>query len=314
VSPLGKKLRAKVRGERQRHAAIVAEVTRILDCGRSSKFEYEASCRAGLRSAFCLDGRSWKFADAYAATIVKEALRRIGAMRPTWAQAQAPDERIERYFCQRCGSEMPPERSARGARYCSKLCSWLAWSARTHRDRVEQHLAEQIASGGSSTRYAPGQIDKVCAHCARIFQTRDTIRKYCSRECASAAPPKYGLTPCAYCGKKFLPKNSGGARLTKYCSRQCFNAARAIQQPCAHCGAPFQPVVKARGERTRFCSVSCANAAKRKPKPNGFAFDVVPQPSKTCETCGGSFIGGEKRRFCSRECKDRVDAPRDSKR
>lgn len=74
MAPLKKKLKAKVRGEGRRHAAIVAEVVRILDSGRSSKFEFEAACRNGLRSAFCLDGRTWKFADTYAGAIVKEAL------------------------------------------------------------------------------------------------------------------------------------------------------------------------------------------------------------------------------------------------
>ena len=67
---------------------LVESCAAILGRWRSSAFEFEASCRHGLRSGFCLAGESWARADVMAAEIVRESLHRIGARRPTWEEGQ----------------------------------------------------------------------------------------------------------------------------------------------------------------------------------------------------------------------------------
>lgn len=246
MSSFAKKRKAKVRGEGRRHAAIIADVVHILDCGRLSKFEFEAACRNGLRSGFCLEGRTWTFADAYAAAIVAEALHRIGATRPSWQEGQPEGNAVERHHCARCARPIPEDRE--GRRFCSKLCATVAWTLRTHRDRVDQHLARQIAAGGPAMRFVAAAIAKPCMHCGRPFLSRDTIRKFCSRECADTANRKHGEAACAHCGKPFRQRTVGhSGRVTRFCSRGCFDATRA-EPPAVR---PLWGAVSARSEGGR---------------------------------------------------------------
>lgn len=112
----------RINKDRRRH--LVETVATILKSGESSPFAFEASCRHGLRSRLCLAGWGWQDADALAADIVAEALRRIGARRPTWEEGQ-PDyvqngggALIERTRCVRCHTPLPEGHF----KFCSRLC------------------------------------------------------------------------------------------------------------------------------------------------------------------------------------------------
>jgi hypothetical protein len=64
-------------------------------------------------------------------------------------------------------------------------------------------------------------MTKTCGHCARSFQAKKTLAKFCSRGCSSASRGKAWL--CERCGK---PARKRGLR---FCSRQC--AADARKRP-----------------------------------------------------------------------------------
>ncbi|TXH45378.1 MAG: hypothetical protein E6Q97_31735 [Desulfurellales bacterium] len=126
----------------KRRRALVDSTATILATGFHSKFEFEASCRHGLRRGFILDGWGWSQADDTAANIVAAALRSIGAQRPTWLQAQTAEfqdgAQVPRERCLGCGRQLLGEVAER---FCSRGCKgawrrkinakWMAKEAET---------------------------------------------------------------------------------------------------------------------------------------------------------------------------------------
>src|SRR3546814_20693570 len=51
-------------------------------------FSLEGELRHRLRSSLCRQGADWILADLLAAAIVEDALRNVGAQRPTWQHGQ----------------------------------------------------------------------------------------------------------------------------------------------------------------------------------------------------------------------------------
>lgn len=123
------KARFVARLAKHQRETMTAAVVRILAQGEPTKFAFEGACRHGLRSQLCLEGTAWAAADKFAAAIVGEALRRIGAVRPPWADGQ-PDAATfhgtERFYCKNCGRPIPNDRGSYGSgmpvRFCSDLC------------------------------------------------------------------------------------------------------------------------------------------------------------------------------------------------
>lgn len=117
----------KINRDRRRH--LVDTVARIMrearDAGHvPTLLNLEAPMRHGLRSRLCLQGWRWADADAVAADIVAEAMKRNGAKRPTWLEGQpewaqqGAGALIERTRCIRCHSPLPEGHT----KFCSKLC------------------------------------------------------------------------------------------------------------------------------------------------------------------------------------------------
>lgn len=111
--------------QRRRH--LVAAASRLLRVGDPpSLFRWEGSLIAAIRSMLVLRGGwRWRDADTAARDVVLEALRTVGAKRPTWAEASTPHyaqgdafSLIERTRCRRCGGRLPPENRV----YCSQRC------------------------------------------------------------------------------------------------------------------------------------------------------------------------------------------------
>jgi hypothetical protein len=119
AAPLPKVVR--ITRDRRRH--IVRTVAAILATAEPTPFALEASCRHAIRSRLCLRGWTWAKSDDMAADIVRDALKRVGAQRPTWLQGQpewanegfAP---ILRTRCIRCSARLPEGHW----KFCSQLC------------------------------------------------------------------------------------------------------------------------------------------------------------------------------------------------
>lgn len=84
----------------------------------------EAPLRHGIRATLCLGGRRWRAADAAAQAAVAGALRRVGAVRPTWNEGQpewavSSGDLIERTRCVECHKPLVGEQR----KFCSRGCA-----------------------------------------------------------------------------------------------------------------------------------------------------------------------------------------------
>ncbi|MCO6385910.1 hypothetical protein [Aliihoeflea sp. 40Bstr573] len=113
----------KINRDKRRH--LVDLVATVLKSGEASPFAFEATCRHAIRTRLCLNSWRWQEADLLAADIVEEALRRIGARRPTWAEGQPEYVQngggalIERTRCVRCHGPLEGDHR----KFCSSICA-----------------------------------------------------------------------------------------------------------------------------------------------------------------------------------------------
>ena len=171
--------KAKARAKRDTFAPVISAVATILDAGEPTRFRYEAPCRHGLRAAMCLDGIGWQAADDTASKIVREALHRIGAVRPPWHMGQPEYVELpgfastERYQCVRCAKAVPEDRRL----YCSDLCAQATILERTYREAAQ--MSDYFAS----------QRTFSCSWCGQIstWKPMANPRTFCSRSCAAKA-------------------------------------------------------------------------------------------------------------------------------
>lgn len=119
--PVGRQLG---QGMRKR---LVLVVSGLLRQGEPpTLFAREGLMIAAVRSAIVLRGEwTWRDADRASRDVVLEALRAVGAKRPTWAEASTPDYAqndgftlVERTRCRNCGMRIPPENWV----FCSPNC------------------------------------------------------------------------------------------------------------------------------------------------------------------------------------------------
>jgi hypothetical protein len=284
---------------------LVPAVMKILGEGQPTRFAFEGSCRAGLRAGFCLDGLPWAKSDARAAAIVGEALRRLGAPRPSWQQGQpewtqegfAP---IERFYCKSCARPIPEERRGRGAKFCSAFCCRVEHQRQRQRFGVRMTRAEYSAMLAARRADARQHRGRPCAHCGQLFTLTESPKPnghtnlYCSADCREKA---LAPRPCIVCGEMFTPTVWANA-LT--CSRRCKGQYRWAKQrktqpmrPCATCGKVFQPARPA----GKFCSRACAYVRKRD----------AAYPARACAACGKEFAPrSPKALYCSGACNNRA--------
>ncbi|MDB5541230.1 MAG: Bacteriophage Lambda NinG protein [Devosia sp.] len=221
--------------------AVIDKAASILRRGVTSKFEFEAECRHGIRCGLIGHGHGWQAADAEAASLVAAALNSIGAVRPPWAVGQ-PEATIPRENCQRCGKAIDDEDLTAGRRYCSEACAQAAKAFREEHFLHIQELQRHAAWFISATAAAP---EKLCAVCNEPFRALRDSQTTCSRKCGSA----WRIDParqkhCAVCQRPFRDKQSG--REQRFCSPECgLKGMRAElpQRQCAldECGMQFAP-------------------------------------------------------------------------
>lgn len=253
---------------------IIPRVIAILESGSSSKFQFEAACRHGLRSAFCLSGVAWLKAEARASAIVTEALRRIGAKRPTWAQGQpehtsdgfAP---IERTRCAHCGGKIPEDRGSRSGPtiYCSDLCGQSAGALRSRLSGEKVSRAEWLAKA-AARRERTLSVEIDCARCGMPFRPGYSVnrQRFCSPACAQAGmdrPRRLLERACVGCGATFKPNHG----TTKYCSPDCYRGRgespnRGVERTCTACQSVFRVPSPKLEQAT--CSRKCAWIIRRR--------------------------------------------------
>lgn len=274
---------------------IVPRIMGILESGQTSKFQFEGACRHGLRSGFCLEGMAWAKADARALAIVTEALRRIGAERPTWSEAQPShveegSAAIGRLHCERCSRRIIGEPVARF--FCSSLCSSAHRKAKHRKSGEAMSRAEYLASVAARRK----ALRRPCEHCGKRFEPRHAAvadQRFCSAPCAHAAIRlRPDQTACEHCGNLFVP-DSGGR---KFCSHRCYTAAKAVRKyeprPCIVCAEPFAPGYP----NAVYCSTRCQAQADRAKK-------AATLPPRACENCGADFRSDRPQaRFCGTSC------------
>ncbi len=235
---------------------IVRTLAALFNEGYRTRFQHEGPARALLRSGRCLEGDPWPDADEFARRVVLCALARVGAIRPSWKEAQPPDpdgrsHTFSRRNCAGCGAELEDENRTT---WCSREC---AVNAR-QRERNRQHAVDRAAARAA---LKPGTT-RCCEQCRVMFfevEADSPLQKYCSRECSIAAIKQRALDPipCRNCGQEFRPDRGG----RKFCSMECrdeFNRPDIVRGACACCEKPFTFRNAREMSTRRFCSRACA--------------------------------------------------------
>ena len=136
---------------KDRRRQLVDAMMAVLREGESSMFEFEASCRHGLRASLCLKGWGWTEADELSAAIVNSALHLIGAVRPTWGEGQpewtqnGSGALIARTRCIRCRRRLEETQ----AKFCSALCGNAHHMALSSIREARGALAYDLAVAGA---------------------------------------------------------------------------------------------------------------------------------------------------------------------
>jgi hypothetical protein len=211
---------AALNGDRRAH--VIEEIKAVLRDFKSTPFEHEADCWHGLRRSLCLAGHGWHVSDATAADIVGEALRAIGARRPSWEQGQR--EHVD-YLdtCSQCGRPMPEEMVSGGRRYryCSSECARVALERKDFQRRDARNKIYEAASRLiKKSRTKP----RNCAYCGGVFHPvrEASSQQFCSHKCRGlAARGRVETTTitktCIVCGQSFLTSEARA----QVCGRAC---------------------------------------------------------------------------------------------
>lgn len=272
--------------ERERRA-LIGETAEILATAELSKFEHEASCRHGIRTTLVMQGNAWTLSDEEAASIVTQALDRIGAVRPHFLEGQPEFTLSPGHQCQRCGAPLGDEAGHR--RYCSRGCYE---SAKRYRNDFWQRT-ENIARAAAA--YATAKANaavRQCIVCGAPFKSTVADQMTCSRDCASRSRRTVHERACEHCGEPFRPHSL--TKAGRFCSPVCAAAAQRkhLERGCAECGTPFLP--KSAG--MKFCCHECSVLARAK----------VERPPKVCHFCGHDFTPKTSHaKFCTPLCKER---------
>ncbi|MFI0846440.1 hypothetical protein [Mesorhizobium sp. IMUNJ 23232] len=293
MSRAGTKYRGPINPDRRLH--IIAITAQVLATGQPSFFRYEGAARHGLRARFCLEGLGWRASDEVAADIVHVALNRIGAQRPTDAEASPlwTDEGwqpVSYTRCKQCSKPLEGNITEQGwhLRFCSNGCR-VAYR-NEHAERTQQEYWDAM---------------KAVGELRAISRT----------------------TNCAYpeCGKEFIPKKAADPRkpdALRYCSPSCSKkhyfirveagelppvknpGGKGLKRPVVEkcciapgCGSRFDTRDPARV----YCSKPCANRAiaegkrvhpKREPP--------APLVPRACAFCSDEFMPRTTRQiYCS---------------
>lgn len=288
---------------RERRQHMVDTTAALLRTGQPTHFAFEGPCRYGMRASLCLQGWSWSDADTAAADVVAAALAQIGAVRPTYQQAQ-PEwteegfSPIERTRCRNCAGKLSGREDRKSALYCSDVCMASYHVIMSRRFGYAQSRAEYLAAHAAN-RARKADAERDCDRCGKMFrQGKNKARTYCD-DCASVvraeANRKHDDRACLQCGTTFTPKRADA----KFCSRACmskaFSADRRAPRSCAHCGTTFAPK---KGSDQKYCSHACYAAGKAN----------KTHAARDCIVCAKSFTPAwPHAKYCSKLCQARFE-------
>lgn len=249
------KPRQVIKGDRRTH--VVDQVVALLKAFTSSPFQHEGALRAGIRSALCMAGHRWALADLEAEAIVAEGLRRIGAVRPSWAEGQwthtdSPD------FCSWCRKPMDDVERTRGQRFCSPHCARCALERRDY----ETHAGKEAISRSAYRLISKMKRPPItCVHCGKQFHSDATRARFCSNTCAMTHRWVDNTLPdktCEHCGTLFHPLRLKQRACSLSCGRFILHADKRAAlasetRTCLTCEETFTPTAK----ESTCCSDRC---------------------------------------------------------
>lgn len=216
-----------IAGDKRKH--VVSQIAEQMKTWRKSPFEHEGPMRAGLRAGLCLSGTGWTLSDLAAADIVEEALRSIGAHRPTFEQGQ-PEYVHELTYCAHCSRPLGDEHlsGARRLRFCSVECAKAARAKddfrwRDQNDRMKRSAVEMIRREKMPTRQ--------CEECGKGFRLPVTGReqRFCSQSCGTKHRMRQSAAGihhnCKFCGSEFVSRSFAA----RFCSPACTMMSRRME-------------------------------------------------------------------------------------
>lgn len=267
---------------------LIGQTAEILATAELSKFEHEASCRYGIRTTLVLQGNPWQASDDEAASIVTQALDRIGAVRPMFPEGQPEFTLSPKHQCQRCGAPLSDDAGHR--RFCSEECRE---SAKRYRNDFWQRIEDGARAVASYATAKANAAVRQCIVCGSPFRATTESTRTCSRDCAARSRRTVPERACAHCGETLGPHSL--TKAGKFCSPECHAASRRVlvEQACQECGTGFVP------SRTgmKFCCHECSVLARAK----------VERPPKVCQFCGHDFTPKTSHaKFCTPLCKERA--------
>jgi hypothetical protein len=256
-------------------ASLIETVVVTLKEGKPTHFALEGTCRHSVRSLLCVEGWGWNEADTASADIVRTALGRIGATRPSWWQGQREYRgeefhgTLRRCINPRCRCLLEEDQRL----YCSEHCGQAV-----RQKRYEETNKERVAA--QKRVWATRQME------ADPEGRRQRLREIRARYIARCE-----TRDCAHCGKQFNMEHS--SKSNRFCSIECYHNYGRINETrsCDKCGANF--FVRKKSDTKRFCSREC-----------GYSRNDV-RKERSCVVCFGRFYVPYKSsvvRTCSRKC------------
>jgi hypothetical protein len=287
-----------LRGEKRQH--LINDVIDAMRDSQPSPFRWEAALRHGLRKWLCIDGYAWARADFEAEAVTSEALRVLGATRPSpdeahWQHTVSPD------YCLWCQGPLDEDRTKR-QRFCSVKC---ARSAMVYRRQKGERVYEGIGQSAYMMIRRKESPPRPCKTCGEPFQSAKAHVQYCSAKCVRAAKGDLiGERQCLHCDRTFAPSS----RSMVCCSHACAQTRRIEQfrasvpeRSCECCQAIFRPA----NTQAKYCSLRCAQLVAKRAFQARLASEPVVDRPKTarCAWCHSQFAPRtDKTKTCNGSC------------
>lgn len=181
---------------RDRQRSLIHRIAGVLRDADPTPFAFESAARHGIRGSLCLQGWRWADADRAAAEVIADALRLVGAKRPTWEQGQPEWTQpgvlaVERTRCIRCHGPLPEGHW----KFCGPTCHATFHSALSRAKSLEDDNARQRAYYAA---WAARQPEQPCEGCGTMFRPKRPGRRFCGKDCSNrhnsprqADPPLY---------------------------------------------------------------------------------------------------------------------------
>jgi len=176
----------------------------MMAASEPTAFALEAGALYILRAQRCLSGVPWRVADFEARAVTGIALRKVGAIRPKWADGQRNFLPFDAGACTECGAPLYGLDRTK----CSAACDQAAVNRRT--------------SALVSLRRAAARAGAGCPHCGRSFNRETSRQRFCSKACQKAAYDVAATArTCIQCGKTFTRYHPPSQPKRKFCSNKC---------------------------------------------------------------------------------------------